>query len=49
MDWFEKVQRYYKNNRYNNDDVKVFVIGKKITEAQYKEITGEDYIAESNK
>ena len=43
MDWFEKVQRYYIKGYYTNDDVKIFVKGNKITEEQYKEITGEDY------
>ena len=45
MNWFEKIERYYKNGLYKNEQVKIFVISKKITEEQYKEITNEDYIA----
>lgn len=45
MDWFEKVNRYYQNGYYTNENVKVFVRGGKITEEQYKLITGGDYIA----
>lgn len=45
MNWFEKVKRYYDKGMYTNDQVKVFVLSGKITELQYKEITGEDYIA----
>ena len=44
MDWFEKIKRYYDNGRYTKDEVKKFVEFNKITEEQYKEITGEDYI-----
>lgn len=44
MDWFEKIKRYFNNGRYTKDEVKKFVQFKKITEEQYKEITGEDYI-----
>lgn len=45
MNWFEKIERYYKNGLYTNEQVNIFVISKKITEEQYKEITNEDYIA----
>ena len=45
MNWFEKVERYYKAGYYKNEQVKIFVASNKITEEQYKEITGEDYIA----
>ena len=45
MKWFEKIERYYKNGLYTNEQVKIFVQTGKITEVQYKEITGEDYIA----
>lgn len=44
MNWFEKVERYYKLGYYDNTKVKVFVVGEKITEEQYKEITNEDYM-----
>lgn len=45
MNWFEKIKRYYDKGIYINDEVKVFVKGNKITEDQYQEITGEDYIS----
>lgn len=45
MNWFEKVERYYKAGYYENEQVKVFVNANKITEVQYKQITNEDYIA----
>lgn len=45
MNWFEKVERYYKAGYYTNDQVKIFVVSKKITEEEYKSITGENYIA----
>ena len=45
MNWIEKIERYYKNGLYTNEQVKIFVQTGKITEVQYKEITGEDYIA----
>lgn len=44
MNWFEKVERYYMMGKYTNEQVKVFVKGGKITEEDYKKITGEDYI-----
>lgn len=44
MDWFEKVNRFYQNGYYTNENVKSFVKAEKITEEQYKLITGEDYI-----
>lgn len=46
MNWFEKIKRYYDKGLYTNEQVKVFVVGGKITEEQYKEITGEDYNAQ---
>lgn len=45
MNWFEKIKRYYDVGHYSKDQVKVFVVSGKITEKQYKEIVGEDYIA----
>ena len=44
MNWFEKIKRYYDKGIYTNDEVKVFVKWNKITEEQYKEITGADYL-----
>lgn len=45
MNWFEKIERYYKNELYTNEQVKVFVVAGKITSEEYKKITNEDYIA----
>lgn len=45
MNWFEKVKRYYDKGLYTKDQVKVFVKGGKISQEEYKEITGEEYVA----
>lgn len=45
MNWFEKIERYFNAGHYTVDQVKVFVITGKITEEEFKKITGEDYIA----
>ena len=42
---FAIAKRYYDKGIYSNEDIKVFVRTGKLTEAQYKEITGEDYVA----
>ena len=42
---FAIVKRYYDKGIYSKEDVKVFVRVGKLTETQYKEITGEDYVA----
>lgn len=42
---FAIVKRYYDKGIYSNEDVKKFVLAGKITPEQYKEITGEEYIA----
>ena len=39
MNWFEKVKRYYDMGKYTNEQAKVFVKGKKITEQEYELIT----------
>ncbi|WP_236036669.1 XkdX family protein [Heyndrickxia oleronia] len=44
MDYYGIVQRYYPKY-YSKDDVKIFVAAEKITEEQYKEVTGEEYQA----
>ncbi|WP_082198188.1 XkdX family protein [Bacillus sp. FJAT-26390] len=46
MDWFTLVKRYYDNDRYNKDNVAVFVQANKITDVQYEEITGETFTHE---
>ncbi|NBI28577.1 XkdX family protein [Chengkuizengella marina] len=44
MDWKKIVERYYPKY-YTIDQVKVFVEREKITEAEFLEITGEEYVA----
>lgn len=43
MNWFEKVQRYYRLNIYDNGDVWDFVSYKKISQEQYAGITNAEY------
>ncbi len=38
------VKRYYDTGKYSKDDVKKFVKAGKLTAAEYKEITGEEYV-----
>lgn len=45
MNWFEKTERYYQKGLYTNEDVKLLVQAGKITEAEYKEITKQEYSA----
>ena len=45
MNWFLTAKRYYDMGFYTKEQVKVFVAAGKITEEQYKEITGKDYSA----
>lgn len=40
---FEKIKEYYDRGQWNKEMVRNAVIKGKITEEQYKEITGEDY------
>ena len=42
---FKVVKRYYDKGYYTKDDVKKFVVAGKLTEEEYKEITGDDYVA----
>lgn len=42
--WYDAVRRYYLKGYYTNEQMKIFVLGKKITEEQYKEITGIEYV-----
>lgn len=44
MDWFEKVNRYYNEGFYTNEQVKIFVVYNKISKEEFKQITGEDYL-----
>jgi uncharacterized XkdX family phage protein len=45
MDWFRICKDAYESGTYTKDNVKIFVVKNKITAAQYKEITGDDYVA----
>lgn len=49
MNWFEMIKRYYDMGKYTDEQVKVFVRAGRITEEQYKEITGLEYTEESPK
>lgn len=40
---FEKIKEYYDRGLWNKEMVRNAVIKGKISESQYKEITGEDY------
>ena len=44
MNWFRIVKRYYDMGKYTNEQMKVFVRGEKITEEEYKQITGVEYL-----
>jgi len=45
IDWYKEIIDFYSSNRWDKNNVKVAVVKEKITEEQYKEIVGEDYIA----
>jgi len=45
MDWNKICTDYYKAGYYDDTDLKVFVAKGKITEEQYLEITGIEYVA----
>lgn len=40
---YKIIKRYYDRGIYTKEDVKVFVRARKITPAQYEQITGEAY------
>ena len=40
---FKIVKRYYDKGIYSKENVKVFVRAGRLTEAEYKEITGDAY------
>lgn len=44
MNWYSLVQRYYNLGYYTVDQVKVFVVANKITEAEFTQITGQPYV-----
>lgn len=41
---YDTIKNYYDKKLYTNNDLKVFVKAKWITEIEYKQITGQDYI-----
>ena len=43
MNWYEKIKKYYNADYYTIQQMRLFVDAKKITKAEYKEITGQDY------
>ncbi|AFM40348.1 phage uncharacterized protein, XkdX family [Desulfosporosinus acidiphilus SJ4] len=45
MDWVSICTSYYQAGYYDNTSLKVFVVKGKITGADYKTITGIDYVA----
>ena len=45
MNWFKRVKQGYDLGFYDNADVATFVVKGRITEAEYREITGEDFQA----
>lgn len=44
MSWFEKIKLYFKEKLWDKQRVKN-VVGKVISEQEYREITGSDYDA----
>ncbi|HEY4391095.1 MAG TPA: XkdX family protein [Paenibacillus sp.] len=45
MDWYKFVKEHFELGNYNEVAVKVYVVKKKITPQQYKDITRFDYVA----
>lgn len=43
MDWFATIKDFYDEGFYDNSKVKIFVEKSKITQEDYKKITGEEY------
>lgn len=43
MVWFQKVKEYYDKELWSMEMVRNAVVKRKITEAEFKKITGEDY------
>lgn len=44
MNWYEAIKYYYSKGYYTNEQVAIFVKGKKITPEQYETITGIPYV-----
>lgn len=45
IDWYSNIKRFYERKLWTKSMVGDAVFAGKITEEQYKEITGEDYVA----
>ena len=45
MKWFEKIKKFYEKGLWNDRMVADAVKKGKITEEEYKEITGNEYVA----
>ncbi|EOY7170423.1 XkdX family protein [Clostridioides difficile] len=45
MNWYKIITDFYRNENWTKEQVKMAVAKNKITSIEYKEITGEDYIA----
>lgn len=45
MNWLKICTDYYNAGYYNNDSLKVFVEKGKITQTEYKNISGIEYVA----
>ena len=43
MDWYSKIKRFFEGGYWTKQMAAAAVEKGKITEAEYKEITGEDY------
>ncbi|MEC2181997.1 XkdX family protein [Bacillus spizizenii] len=48
MEWFKCIQYCYSWKAYNDEDVAKYVELGKITDIQYKQITGKDYPTPNN-
>ncbi len=45
MDWFKFCKDYFDWKIADKDSLKIYVVKNKITDVQYKTITGIDYVA----
>ncbi len=43
--WFDRIKRFYDRGLWTIEMVGFAVVHSRITEEQYKEITGEDYVS----
>lgn len=43
--WFKVIKKYYEAKHYDVEQVKVFVLANYISDTEYKEITGIEYVA----